>query len=402
MVGWSFPNWRLFPVAMNRGGYRRLTAETRRWIYRLKATGVSNREIGRRVGQAASTVNDVVRPFGGVFRPEILRPRPPGRLSLEDRVAILLGLQAEASFTTIAGQVGKSVSTISREVGGKAGRDSYRPVKAHEQALRRARRPKPSKLTLNPVLGARVIRSLRALWSPAQIAARLRWEHANDKAMWVSHETIYKSIYVQGRGELRRELAACLRSGRENRRPGTRLEQSGPLKGVVSISKRPAEADDRAVPGHWEGDLIIGKDSGSAIGTLVERTTRFVILLHLPGKRGPVEIRDAMITAIRTLPDSLKRSVTWDRGQEMSRHHEFTIATGVDVFFCDPHSPWQRGSNENTNGLLRQYFPKGTNLSVHSAETLQAAAESLNSRPRETLGWSTPAEALTRILATTA
>ena len=379
-----------------------MTAETRRWIYRLKATGVSNAEIGRRVGQAASTVNYVVRPFGGVFRPEILAPRPPGRLSLEDRVAILLGLQAEASFTTIAGQVGKSVSTISREVGGKAGRDSYRPVKAHEQALRRARRPKPSKLTLNPVLGARVIRSLRALWSPAQIAARLRWEHANDKAMWVSHETIYKSIYVQGRGELRRELAACLRSGRENRRPGTRLEQSGPLKGVVSISKRPAEADDRAVPGHWEGDLIIGKDSGSAIGTLVERTTRFVILLHLPGKRGPVEIRDAMITAIRTLPDSLKRSVTWDRGQEMSRHHEFTIATGVDVFFCDPHSPWQRGSNENTNGLLRQYFPKGTNLSVHSAETLQAAAESLNSRPRETLGWSTPAEALTRILATTA
>ena len=389
-------------MATNRRSNQRLTAETRRWIYRLKATGVSNREIGRRVGQGASTVNYVVRPFGGVFRPEIFAPRPSGRLSLEDRVAILMGLQAEASFTTIAGQVGKSVSTISREVGGKAGRDSYRPVKAHEQALRRARRPKPTKLSLNPVLGGRVTRDLRALWSPAQIAARLRWEHGNDKAMWVSHETIYKSIYVQGRGELRRELAGCLRSGRETRRPGSRLERPGPLKGVVSISQRPAEADDRAVPGHWEGDLIIGKDSGSAIGTLVERSTRFVMLLHLPGRRGPVEIRDAMITAIGSLPDSLKRSVTWDRGQEMSRHHEFTIATGVEVFFCDPHSPWQRGSNENTNGLLRQYFPKGTNLSVHSAAALHAAADSLNGRPRETLGWSTSAEALTRFLASTA
>ena len=402
MVGWCSCELEAFPVGSKRGPYRMMTAETRRWIYRLKAAGVSGGEISRRVGQAQSTVYLALRPLGGVFRPEILSPRPPGRLSLEDRVTILIGLQAGLTFTIIAGQVGTSISAISREIGGKAGRDSYRPVKAHQQALLRARRPKPTKLTLNPVLGARVIRNLRALWSPAQIAARLRWQHPNDKAMWVSHETIYKSVYVQGRGELRRELAACLRSGRDTRRPGPRLERPGPLKDAVSISKRPAEANDRAVPGHWEGDLIIGKDSGSAIGTLVERTTRFVILLHLPGKRGPVEIRDAMIAAIQTLPDTLKRSVTWDRGQEMGRHNEFTIATGVDVFFCDPHSPWQRGSNENTNGLLRQYFPKGTNLSVHSAETLQAAADSLNGRPRETLGWSTPAEALTRILATTA
>jgi transposase, IS30 family len=379
-----------------------LTDETRRMIYRLKAGGLSNREIGRRVGQGASTVNYVVRPFGGVFRTEVRAARPTGRLSIDDRVLIFSGLKTGLTFTEISVQVGKSVSTISREVGGCSGRSSYQPVKAHERALCSARRPKATKLGDNPGLAERVITDLRALWSPAQIAARLRVEHSGDKAMCVSHETIYKSIYVQGRGELRRELAACLRSGREQRLSGSRMERPGPVRDAVSISDRPAEADDRAVPGHWEGDLIIGKDSGSAIGTLVERSTRFVVLLHLPGRRGPVEIRDAMIAAIQQLPDSLKRSVTWDRGQEMARHLEFTIATGVKVFFCDPHSPWQRGSNENTNGLLRQYFPKGTDLSVHSAEALQAAADSLNGRPRETLGWSTPAEALARFLATTA
>jgi IS30 family transposase len=254
---------------------------------------------------------------------------------------------------------------------------------------------------LNPLLGARVIADLRAWWSPTQIARRLRDEHPDDEAMRVSHETIYKSIYVQGRGELRRELAACLRSGRAQRQPQSRIERRGRIPDLVSISERPAEADDRAVPGHWEGDLIMGSTNRSAIGTLVERATRFVILLHLPGRHGPVEVRDAMAAAIQNLPATLRRSITWDRGIEMNQHKQFTIDTGVDVYFCDPHSPWQRGSNENTNGLLRQYFPKGTSLARYTAADLQAAADSLNGRPRQTLNWATPTEALTRFLATT-
>jgi IS30 family transposase len=246
-----------------------------------------------------------------------------------------------------------------------------------------------------------VIADLEALLSPEQIAHRLCVDFADDETMRVSHETIYQSIYVQGRGELRRELAACLRTGRAQRQPKGRLERRGRIPEMVSISERPAEVEDRAVPGHWEGDLIIGKGNRSAIGTLVERSTRFVILLHLPGRHGAVEVRDAMAAAILKLPKHLRRGITWDQGVEMTEHRQFSIDTGVDVYFCDPHSPWQRGSNENTNGLLRQYFPKFTDLSVYSEADLQAAADSLNNRPRKTLGWATPNEALTRFLATT-
>ena len=381
--------------------WRRLTPEVRREICRLKAAGRSNLSIAREVGQAKSTVHYVVAPFGGVFRRELLEPRPAGRLTIEDRVEILRGIQAGRSFTAIAAQLGKSVSTISREVGGRDGRNAYRPVRCHEGALQRARRPKPCKLELNPELSARVIADLRAWWSPTQIARRLRDEHPDNEAMRVSHETIYKSIYVQGRGELRRELAACLRSGRAKRQPQARIERRGRIPNIVSISERPAEADDRAVPGHWEGDLIMGTTNRSAIGTLVERATRFVILLHLPGKHGAVEVREAMAAAIVKLPEHLRRSITWDRGIEMTQHEQFTIDTGVDVYFCDPHAPWQRGSNENTNGLLRQYFPKGTSLARYTAVDLQAAADSLNGRPRQTLNWRTPTEALTSFLATT-
>jgi transposase, IS30 family len=381
--------------------YRRLTPEVRREICRLKAMGRSNRSIAAQVGQADSTVQYVVAPFGGVFRRELLESRPTGRLTIKDRVDIYVGINDMLTFTDIAGQLAKAVSTISREVGGRAGRASYEPVAAHHRALERARRPKPSKLESNPGLARRVIADLRAWWSPTQIARRLRDEHPDDEAMRVSHETIYKSIYVQGRGELRRELAACLRSGRAQRQPQSRMERRGRIPNIVSISERPAEADDRAVPGHWEGDLIIGSGNHSAIGTLVERATRFVILLHLPRKHGAVEVRDAMAAAILKLPEHLRRSITWDRGVEMTQHTQFTIDTGVDVYFCDPRSPWQRGSNENTNGLLRQYFPKYTSLARYTAADLQAAADSLNGRPRETLNWRTPTEALTSFLATT-
>jgi IS30 family transposase len=378
-----------------------LTPEVRREICRLKARGWPNVAIARQVGQAQSTVYYVVAPFGGVFRRELLEARPSGRLTSEDRVEIYTGLLAGLSFTAIAAQLAKSVSTISREVGGRDGRAGYQPVACHRRALERARRPKPCKLELNPLLAERVIADLRAWWSPTQIARRLRDEHPDDEAMQVSHETIYKSIYVQGRGELRRELAACLRSGRAQRQPQSRIERRGRIPDLVSISERPAEADDRAVPGHWEGDLIMGSTNRSAIGTLVERATRFVILLHLPGKHGPIEVRNAMAAAIQDLPATLRRSITWDRGIEMIEHKQFTVDTGVDVYFCDPRSPWQRGSNENTNGLLRQYFPKGTSLVRYTAADLQEAADSLNGRPRETLNWATPTEALTRFLATT-
>jgi IS30 family transposase len=346
-------------------------------------------------------VTYVLAPFGGVIRRSLLVKPVGHRLSLADRAEIFAGLREGVSFTVIAPRVGFSVATISREVGGVAGRDTYRPVAAHERACACVRRPKPRKLASNPVLCARVIGYLEALLSPEQIAHRLCVDYPDDETMRVSYETIYQSIYVQGRGELRRELARCLRTGRAQRQPKNRLERRGRIPDMVSISQRPAEVEDRAVPGHWEGDLIIGRNNRSAIGTLVERSTRFVILLHLPGRYGAVELRDAMATAILQLPEHLRRSITWDQGSEMTRHREFSIDTGVDVYFCDPHAPWQRGSNENTNGLLRQYFPKFTDLSVHSAADVQAAADSLNNRPRKTLRWATPNEALTRFLATT-
>ena len=249
------------------------------------------------------------------------------------------------------------------------------------------------------MLAAEVQTGLDKRWSPRQIAVRLRADHPDDPELWVSHETIYQSLYVQGRGGLRRELHRQLRTGRKVRKPraATRRDRSS-IANPVSISARPAEAADRAVPGHWEGDLIIGKNGRSAIGTLVERTTRYCLLLHLPHGQGSEQVRDAMLATIPTLPKHLWRSLTWDRGIEMAKHHEISLAADLPIYFCDPSSPWQRGSNENTNGLLRQYFPKGTDLSTHSAEDLAAVAVELNGRPRQTLGWATPAEALNKLL----
>lgn len=381
--------------------WRRLDRDVRRRVIRLAAKGWTHERIAREVCRSKGSIGNVLLPLGGVWRSDECWEPSPKRLSLEQRVEIRIGLERNDSFAVLARQLGRATSTISREVAANGGRDGYRPVAAHRRACARARRPKETKLAGNGVLCRRVTNDLEALRSPEQIAQRLRAEFPNDASMWVSHETVYKSLYVQGRGELRRELAACLRTGRAKRLPRGRLEQRVRIKDMVMISERPPEVEDRAVPGHWEGDLIIGKNGKSAIGTLVERATRYVMLLHLPHGRTAEEVRVAMTATIQTLPASLRRTLTWDQGIEMAEHARFTLDTGVDVFFCDPHSPWQRGSNENTNGLLRQYFPKGTALSPHSAATLQDAADSLNGRPRKTLNWMTPAEKLAELVATT-
>ncbi|MBL8776508.1 MAG: IS30 family transposase [Acidimicrobiales bacterium] len=331
------------------------------------------------------------------MRPEMWEV-PDGRLTLDHRVEIRLGLERGESFAVIAERIGFHRSTVWREVKDNGGRDLYAPMAAHRAACSRRERPKETKLAANPRMCAMVVEGMEKLWSPEQISAALHEDHPDDPEMWVSHETIYKSLYVQGRGELRRELTACLRTGRAARKHRSRVERRGQLKDIVTISERPAEVEDRAVPGHWEGDLIIGKNNKSAIGTLVERSIRFVMLLHLPEGQSAPSVRDAMTEAIQTLPEALRRSITWDRGKEMAEHAQFSVDTGVDVYFCDPHSPWQRGSNENTNGLLRQYFPKGTDLSLHDVERLAEVADSLNGRPRKTLGWKNPAQALDELL----
>jgi IS30 family transposase len=320
-------------------------------------------------------------------------------LSLAEREEISVGLAQGLPLRQVARGLGRPVSTVSREVQRNSVRGRYRAHLAQRDAEERARRPKPAKLAVNGELREWVEGRLGLNWSPEQVSAALKAEFPGRPEMRVSPETIYQSIYVQGRGALRRELAASLRTGRALRRPQRRGEERrGKIPGMVMISERPAEAADRAVPGHWEGDLVIGKGGKSAIGTLVERSTRFVMLLHLPGGHGPAQVAEAMSQEAAGLPAALRRSLTWDQGKEMSLHAQVTVATGLPVYFCDPHSPWQRGSNENTNGLLRQYFPKGTDLSVHTREHLRAVADELNGRPRKTLGWATPAGALAEFL----
>ena len=296
-----------------------------------------------------------------------------GRLSLDEREEIRVGLERGNTFTAIAVSLGRAVSTVSREVNGNGGRGGYRARLAHQRAFEQSRRPKTPKLACDR-LAAQVAEWLEEWWSPEEISARLRMEFPDDPMMWVSHETIYMSLFVEGRGQLRRELSRCLRTGRAQRRPRSRIETRGKIPGMVMISKHPAEAEDRAVPGHWEGDLIIGEGHRSAVGTLVERTSRYLLLLHLPDGREAEKVNQAMTNAIMKLPEAFRRTITWDQGREMSAHVQFTIDTGIQVYFCDPHSPWQRPSNENTNGLLRQYMPKGTDLSVHSADDLERFA----------------------------
>ena len=378
-----------------------LTAEQRQLALRLHAKGLSLREIGPQVGCSHQGVALIAR---YASRRPVRRDGwdpGPGRLTVADREEITLGLHGGESFSVIAARLGKAVSTVSREVAANGGRGGYRAWRAHQRAREQARRPKIPKLAC-PQLAAQVSGWLAEWWSPQEISRRLRIEFPRDPMMRVSHETIYQALYVQGRGELRRELARCLRTGRAKRRPRGRGENTGQIRDMVMISERPAEAEDRAVPGHWEGDLIIGKDCKSAVGTLVERATRYVLLLHLPAGRGADSVDAAMRQAITTLPGELFRTITWDQGKEMACHADFTIATGIQVYFCDPHKPWQRGSNENINGLLRQYLPKGTDLSVHTAGDLARIARSLNGRPRKTLGYMKPSEKLAELLAHTA
>jgi IS30 family transposase len=330
------------------------------------------------------------------------------RLSFEEREEIALLRASGLGVRAIARQLRRDPSTISRELRrvkhqpyqALRHRVQYRASTAQADADRLAKRPGEAKLARNLPLRRQVQQRLKEKHSPEQICHRLRQDYPNDPGMWVSHETIYQSLYVQGRGALKRDLVKHLRTGRALRKPHrTSTERRGRIPGMVNISERPAEADDRAVPGHWEGDLILGSTaSGSAVGTLVERTTRFTMLLHLPDGHTADKVADAMITKIATLPEQLRRSLAWDQGTEMHRHAQITAATGMAIYFCDPHSPWQRGTNENTNGLLRQYLPKGTDLSFYGPGMLDNIANELNARPRKTLNWRTPAEALDALL----
>lgn len=378
---------------------KRLEPEVEREVRRLAAKGHKLREIGRILGCSRHAVTNTLRRQPQPPRSTGWNPSP-ARLCLREREEIRVGLERGDTFTMIAKSIGRAVSTVSREVNANGGRDGYRAHVAHQAAFERARRPKTPKLAC-PRLADKVAEWLALWWSPEQIAARLPIEFPDDPMMRVSHETIYLSLFVEGRGLLRRELSRCLRTGRAQRRPRTRIETRGTIPGMVMISERPPEVEDRAVPGHWEGDLIIGQGVQSAVGTLVERTSRFVLLLHLPDGREAIKVNHAMKTAITDLPAELMRTITWDQGREMARHLDFTVDTGVQVYFCEPHSPWQRPSNENTNGLLRQFLPKGTDLSVHSAVDLTAIACSLNNRPRKALGFMTPSEKLTELLAST-
>jgi IS30 family transposase len=330
----------------------------------------------------------------GGIRPRRGRDLKGRCLSFREREEIALARMAGESMRSIAARLGRSPSTISRELTRNRGRDgSYRPSSAHAMAYQRASRPKPGKLLTNPALRQRVERDLAKRYSPEQISGRLRLEFGDDPSMRVSVETIYQSLYLPSRGGLGRELTRCLRTGRRLRRPRRQVGQRrNRILDMVNIAQRPAEADDRARPGHWEGDLIIGRGNATAIGTLVERSTGWTMLVALPDGYKPEQVREPLARQLLRLPAPLRRSLTWDQGAEMRDWKQIAAAANVDIYFCDPHSPWQRGVNENTNGLLRQYFPKGSDLSVHSVEDLERVAAELNDRPRKRLDFHKPTE----------
>jgi IS30 family transposase len=391
---------------------------------RLRAAGATRREAAAAAGVHVRTARDWDR---GVRKLNGRRLYPDGRmvdyargtitsqpvppalekvlhsrfLTLTEREQIADLLVSGASLRAVATVLGRPASTISRELDRNTGPDGrYLPYAAHRAAADRRARPKPAKLVTNQPLADYVQAGLDQRWSPEQISHALREDHPDDGQMRVSTETIYQALYLQARGGLRREVAAALRTGRTRRKPHRDPAARTPrfIDPMVMISDRPADVEDRAVPGHWEGDLIIGADGASAIGTLVERATRYVLLVHLPTGRTAEAVRDQLVATMTTLPAHLRGSLTWDQGAEMAAHRSFSVATDMPVYFCDPASPWQRGSNENTNGLLRQYFPKGTDLSMHGPADLEHVAQQLNGRPRKTLDWETPAQRLRGLL----
>lgn len=379
-----------------RGPYRWLTPPQRRAIERRLAEGRSIKQVVEEFGSSEMTVWRIRE------RVQLHRRRVDHselRLCFEERERISRALAAGQSARTIACELGRAPSTITREIKRCGGRRRYRALRAERRALAALARPKQGKLKCCPRLLRAVERGLERRFSPEQISARLKIDHPHDEEMRISHETIYQSLYVQSRGELRRQLQASLRSGRSRRKPRRgAAELRGKIPDMVSISERPPEVQDRAVPGHWEGDLLVGKAGRSFVATLVERQTRFVILARLGSERTSQHVTEVLADRIRWLPEHLALSLTWDQGNELSLHRSFSVKTGIDVYFCDPHSPWQRGSNENTNGLLRQYMPKGSDLSVLSQAQLDEIAAELNSRPRQTLGWATPGEKMRELL----
>jgi IS30 family transposase len=409
-------------------GRPRMPKEIERRFWRLIAEGWSTERAAAAVGVSTNTGERWFRDGGGMAPTSLTEPSDR-YLTLAERETIDLCWADGWTQADIARELGRNPSTISRELRrnklegvarkpplpdgrrrrpgpvpgsqgpGRRPRLRYRATPAQAKAEVRGRRPKPSKIAAYPPLQAYVQDRLAEEWSPEQIARRLRQDFPDDERMRISHEAIYQALFVQGRGALRRELTTCLRTGRALRKPRRRTDgRRERIKDKILISERPAEVEDRAVPGHWEGDLIVGKDNGSAIGTLVERSTRFLMLLHLPADHGAEAVAAAITAKITTLPVALRRSLTWDQGIELARHAEVTVAADLPVYFCDPHSPWQRGTNENTNGLLRQYFPKGTDLSVHGAAHLDFIADRLNGRPRKTLDFRKPSEALAQLI----
>ena len=377
-------------MAKRRRGY---SAGERRQLWERWRRGESISDIGRALDRSPGTIHATIRQYGGVPPPERRRSRLA--LTLEEREEISRGVAAGESARRIAARLGRSPATVTRELGRHGGRRCYRAAEADARAWERARRPQPCKLARNPALAAVVAEKLEADWSPGQIAGWLRTRYPDDETMRVSHETIYLTLFVQARGALKRELAAHLRTARATRRPrcGPRRNRGhGQIVDAVSIRERPPEAGDRAVPGHWEGDLLAGSGN-SHVATLVERHSRFLLLVALE-RKDTRSVTSALARAIGRLPEQVRVSLTWDRGTEMAEHAKFTVATDVKVYFCDPRSPWQRGSNENSNGLLRQYLPKRANLSFLTQARLDEIAAKLNTRPRRTLGFKTPADTL--------